>query len=210
MPRKEHLYHYIYRITCVITEKYYIGMHSTSNLDDGYMGSGKRIYKSIRKHGKENHIKEVLEFLPTRSELALRESEIVNKELLLDKKCMNLKEGGFGGGRIWSKKHAEAFIPSGTIAFQHKMKTDPEFKERFSKATAESNKRVKRGWTKKITDWTGKKHTAETIEKMKRSKAGHGSGQANSQWGTCWVNKDGTAVKIKQDNLHEFLDQGWA
>jgi hypothetical protein len=184
-------------------------MHSTSNLEDGYMGSGKLIRYSIRKHGLERHEKEILEFLPTRFELIQREKEIVNEQLLNDKSCMNLKEGGTGG-RPKCDKTFNKFIKAGTLAFQDKMKTDPEFKERFSKATAESNKRVKRGWSKNITDWTGKKHTSETIEKMKRSKAGHGSGQTNSQWGTCWVNKDGTAVKIKQDNLHEFLDQGWA
>lgn len=29
-------------------------MHSTDNLDDGYVGSGKRLWNSIKKHGKEN------------------------------------------------------------------------------------------------------------------------------------------------------------
>lgn len=27
-------YHFIYRITCLITKKFYIGMHSTDNLED--------------------------------------------------------------------------------------------------------------------------------------------------------------------------------
>ena len=185
-------------------------MHSTSNLEDGYMGSGNRIGRSILKHGKENHVKEILEFLPNRVELAAREKEIVNKELLSHKECLNLKEGGEGGGRIWSKQHGINFNKAGTLAFQDKMKNDPDFRTSFSEATSLSNKKRKRGWAKNPNyDWTGRKHSSETIEKMKQSKAGHGSGQDNSQWGTCWINKDGDALKIKADRLSEFLDQGW-
>ena len=52
MGRKKPHIHYIYKTTCNITNKYYIGMHSTSNLEDGYLGSGKRLRYSIRKYGK--------------------------------------------------------------------------------------------------------------------------------------------------------------
>lgn len=72
-------------------------MHSTSNLEDGYMGSGTILRRSIRKHGKDNHTKEILEYLSNRELLILREIEIVTKELISDGKCMNLKEGGSGG-----------------------------------------------------------------------------------------------------------------
>lgn len=52
-------------------------MHSTINQNDGYMGSGKRLRYSIRKYGKENHTKEILEFLPSREELIIKEIDIV-------------------------------------------------------------------------------------------------------------------------------------
>ena len=89
-------FHYIYKITRT-DGKYYIGLHSTDNLDDGYFGSGHILWRSIKKHGKDAHSKEIVEFLPTRKELKLREGELVTKELLQDLLCMNLCSGG--GGR---------------------------------------------------------------------------------------------------------------
>jgi hypothetical protein len=40
-------YHFIYKTTCLITNKYYIGMHSTDDLEDGYVGSRKASEKKI-------------------------------------------------------------------------------------------------------------------------------------------------------------------
>jgi hypothetical protein len=69
MARKQKKYHYIYKTTCNVNGKYYIGMHSTDNLEDGYMGSGKRLWNSINYHGKETHVKEILEYCKSREEL---------------------------------------------------------------------------------------------------------------------------------------------
>ena len=85
MARKPHKYHYIYKTTCKVNGKFYIGMHSTSNLEDGYIGSGKRLWNSIRKHGKENHECEILEWLPDRSSLKEREKESFRFRLQLKK-----------------------------------------------------------------------------------------------------------------------------
>ena len=71
-------------------------MHSTSNLDDGYMGSGKVIRRSLIKYGKAAHIFEILEFKENRESIRLREREIVNEDLLKDPLCMNIHLGGVG------------------------------------------------------------------------------------------------------------------
>lgn len=60
MPRQKQ-YHFIYKTTCLVTGRYYVGMHSTDNLDDGYLGSGKLLGYSVAKHGKENHKREIVE-----------------------------------------------------------------------------------------------------------------------------------------------------
>lgn len=66
MARKEKKFHYIYKTTCSVTNRYYIGIHSTDNLDDNYLGSGKILWFSLNYHGKENHTKEILKYCDTR------------------------------------------------------------------------------------------------------------------------------------------------
>ena len=37
------IYHFVYVTSCELTASYYIEVHSTKNLHDGYLGSGKRL-----------------------------------------------------------------------------------------------------------------------------------------------------------------------
>ena len=79
----EYKYHFIYKITNKLNNKFYIGAHSTNNLNDGYMGSGKMIHLAIKKYGIENFKKEILEYCPNQNKLFERENEIVNKDLIV-------------------------------------------------------------------------------------------------------------------------------
>ena len=96
-------YHVIYKTSCLITGKYYIGMHSTDDLDDGYLGSGKRLWRSLNKYGRETHSYEILEHLHSRESLRIREHMLVTEELLGDPLCMNL---ALGGGHIYNTTRA--------------------------------------------------------------------------------------------------------
>ncbi len=59
--------HYIYIITNLTNKKQYIGEHS-SNTEDEYMGSGLLIKKALKKYGRKNFKKEILEFFPSKKE----------------------------------------------------------------------------------------------------------------------------------------------
>ena len=196
---RDHKYHYIYKTTCNVTGRYYVGMHSTSNLEDGYIGSGQRLWKSIKKHGKDNHSIEILEWLPDRSSLKSREKELVNENLLSDPMCMNLQIGG--GGGFTGKDHSEKFHKAGgKKVFQilskrnsEKLKSDPEYRERWYNS-------VKKSGAFSGT-FKGKKHSDETKQKM-RDSAKNRKIEQNSQYGTCWITNGSESKKIKKtDNL---------
>lgn len=63
----------------------------------------------------------------------------------------------------------------------------------------------------KYDTFTNKKHTEESIEKMKLTHKlnEHQKGNKNSQYGTCWINKDKENKKIKKEELEIWLEQGW-
>lgn len=54
--------HFVYKTTNKVNGKFYIGRHSTNNLDDGYLGSGKHLLLALKKYGKENFKRDILEF----------------------------------------------------------------------------------------------------------------------------------------------------
>ena len=91
------MFYCLYKITNLVNEKIYIGVHKTKRLDDNYMGSGKRLFYAIEKYGIENFKKEILEEFSSYEDALEREKEIVTKEFLDREDTYNLRLGGFGG-----------------------------------------------------------------------------------------------------------------
>ena len=89
-------YNYFYKITNTKSGEYYFGVHSTDDLDDGYLGSGTRIKEAIEKEGKENFNKEIIKFFSTITEALEEEARVVTKDLVDDPMCYNMVLGGGG------------------------------------------------------------------------------------------------------------------
>ena len=96
MSSKKKLYHYFYKITNIKNNKYYYGVHSTHNLDDGYMGSGVIIKKIINKYGTEFLQKDILKFFNSSDEMFAYEKQFINEDIINDPNCYNLVGGGNG------------------------------------------------------------------------------------------------------------------
>jgi hypothetical protein len=211
MARKEKKFHYIYKITNTKNGKYYIGMHSTDNLDDGYFGSGKRITNSIRRHGKNSHIKEILEYFEDRGSLREREIELVNEDLLNDPICMNLQPGG-GGGFI-NEEHRMKCQRAGAEAtnklkrIQYLIENNKEWKDSFSNRIKDGQKLGDQSFKKSFSN---KSHTEEVKQIIGKKNSINQKGAKNSQFGTCWIcNTSDKIMKIKESDLNFYLDNGW-
>ena len=200
MPRKQKKYHYIYKTTCLVTGKFYVGMHSTDDLDDGYLGSGKILGYSRRKYGDENHVREILEMLPSREALKAREKEIVNEELLSDPLNINLKYGGDGGFSLKAGIAGNRSLKRNRDIIYEKV-----FKTKTERKTFNNGQRgFNRLWNS--SGFSVKKHSEETLKKLRKTK---NIGNTNSQFGTCWVT-NGIPIKIKKEQLDEYLLKGYS
>lgn len=87
-------YYGIYKITNLLNGKMYIGQHTTSNIDDGYMGSGLLIERAIKKYGKQNFSKEWLMFCEDEEELNYMERVYVDQTWIDRSDTYNLNLGG--------------------------------------------------------------------------------------------------------------------
>lgn len=151
--------HIIYKITNLLNGRFYVGMH-TGYPDDGYFGSGKRLKAEIKKYGKENFKKEILEILPDRHSLELKESTLVNAELLADPLCLNLKNGGEGGGRFKNAEHQQKTASAGG-------KIGGSIVGKIYAPTLAA--RCRDAGTLFTLGFAGKKHSEETKAKMRAS-----------------------------------------
>jgi len=100
-------YYTIYKTTNLINNKFYIGLHATDNLNDGYLGSGIFLKKAIKKYGKENFKKEILHILNTKKEMISKEKEIVNEEFVKRNDTYNMTKGGYGLSTLSEEKRLE-------------------------------------------------------------------------------------------------------
>lgn len=223
MNTNNYVYHYFYKITNNLNNHFYYGVHNTNDLEDGYMGSGKRLQIAYEKYGIENFTKEILKFFDTALEAFEYEEEVVNESLVNDDECYNLKIGGKGG---WLKTYNHSlYVDKDGNKYWLEI-SDPLIKEKELKSycsdfvtTKDSagkifyvsiyDKRYISGELKHI--WKGRKHSKETKEKISQSlkNINYNQGKNNLRYGTCWIYNDKESISIQKDDLEKYLSNGW-
>lgn len=106
-------YYYVYKITNMLNNYEYIGFHSTNDIDDGYMGSGKILKQSIAKHGIQNFKKEIIQIFDNRKDAEDLERKLVNEDYVKRDDTYNISLGGnvcilYGKDNgFYGKKHSD-------------------------------------------------------------------------------------------------------
>ena len=84
----------VYQVINRFDGKIYIGVHSTINKNDRYMGSGVEIKEALKKYGRKSFIKEILFEYDTKEEMLAKEKELVTREFCMRTDTYNRIEGG--------------------------------------------------------------------------------------------------------------------
>jgi len=144
-------YIFVYKTTNLINGKIYVGQHSTNNLNDGYIGSGTYFQNSVKKYGRENFEKEILEF-STKALVSERETFWISK--------LNAAEDGVG--------YNICKVGSSTLGY----KFSKETKDKISKANR-GKIRSKEQKERHSILMTGRTHSDKTKIRMSEAAKGH-------------------------------------
>ena len=88
--------HIVYKVTCLLDNRYYIGVRKTEVDFDGYLGSGVHIKNMVKAYGKQNFIRETLYEFDNSTDAFNKEKELLT-EHLDNPLCVNIASGGQGG-----------------------------------------------------------------------------------------------------------------
>ena len=190
------MFYYLYQIKNKINGKIYIGVHKTSNIDDGYMGSGKVIAAAIQKHGIKNFEKTILENFKSSEEMFNREKEIVTEEFLSRNDVYNLRRGGTGGFDYLNKTRqnnsANQYLKGGQT-YALRLKEDKEFRIAESNRKSVANKKqYANGRISVFKDSSLQKELSNRAKQV--------------NLGSMWINNGSIERKIKKT---EFIPESW-
>lgn len=160
----------IYRTTNLINGKTYVGQHKYKNLDDNYFGSGVLIKQAIKKYGKENFKKEILEANIPNVDLANDfEQMYILFERAKGKAEYNIANGGKGLGSI-SEDTKKKIGDANKISLLGKRQSKETIRKRVEKNTGK--KRSEESKKKTSDNLMGHSVTEETKIKMSETHKG--------------------------------------
>ena len=150
------MYGFIYLTTNKINGKKYIGMCKNTH-QKFYLGSGKILKEAIKKYGKENFERVILQECETFEELSLAEERWIKEyNAVEDENFYNLTSGGFGGNSDYLKEYWNTFTSEERKICRNWSKrnmigeNNPMFGKRHTEKTKKliGSKSVNRNWRK--------------------------------------------------------------
>lgn len=102
---REYKHHIVYKTTNLVNNKIYVGIHSTDNVNDRYLGSGWILKQAIKKYGKSKFVKEILYICDSRDEAREIEASIVDESFCSRLDTYNTAVGGMGVEDQWGSNN---------------------------------------------------------------------------------------------------------
>ena len=90
-------YHMVYETSNTVNDITYIGVHSTNDLEDSYLGSGLLLLKAIKKYGKDKFTRKIIKLFDNRQAAYDYEESIVTEDMIKSRVYYNRAVGGCGG-----------------------------------------------------------------------------------------------------------------
>lgn len=170
------IFYTVYKTTNLVNSKYYIGVHKTKNPNDDYLGSGIYLKEAIKKYGKENFKKEILNSFSSKEEAYQLERMVVDKKFISDNNTYNIAEGGVPS-MDWTEKQIEKIKKSMSGAnhpgFGKRQSEESNLKRSISctgkTLSEEARKKISESNKGRTSYWKDKIQTAES--NLKRSKS---------------------------------------
>lgn len=88
----------VYETTNVVNGKIYVGVHSTDDISDGYLGSGVNLKRAIKKYGRQSFTRKIIGTYQTKVEAFAIEASIVTEDFIKQPHVYNATCGGGGSG----------------------------------------------------------------------------------------------------------------
>ena len=197
--------HFIYKTTHP-NGKYYIGRHSTNNIDDGYIGSG---LWPLSIKDKSILTREILEYADDESSLKLLEGKYLAENFGKDK-CMNCTDDpvGFGSNSNPMKNPAIAAKISGN---NHYMRKDASARKKASERQLEAFKSGSHRWVTNHPNLDGR-NAKQAMKNGTHNSITNNPSTINAQNGTHhWQNGKSPNYegklnkKLIEEGRHNFL-----
>ncbi len=158
---------YNYITTNLINGKQYVGMHSTNNVDDGYLGTGKLILKAIKKYGKDNFKREIICKCETIDKAYDNEEKFIKQHNTLQPNGYNISpKGGLGYKGCHSEETKEKMRGPRKPFSEETKKRMSKFHIGLKESLETRNKKRMFGKRNprfgKVGLFKGKRHTEET------------------------------------------------
>lgn len=195
---------------------YYYGQHTTSDLNDGYAGSGTILHKYYKKYKAiegETYIKEIIQFYNNLDELNLAEYELIGDKYETDPLCLNLRAGGSQPGMSYNtiKKLSKA---------QQDNWKDENYRKKQCKAISVGSNRPETK-QKQREKALGRKTSEETKQKQREKMIGHKhflghhhteetkNDMSEHRKHLIWIHIGDIVKRVEDEYIYYWLDDGW-